>query len=162
MPGGRATRECLKDGKIGGVLQVQHPAHFLRLVIVVEPNVSQGLYDLGVAVVDACGLPTKAMTASRPAASSYDLGMTGGDNLRSLFLGDLNQEVVRLPLPQDFQVGVGLVEKQHGARVGIEVREQQQSLLQAASRRGQAERFALVQIGHGDFAALRDIPRGEC
>ena len=47
--------------------------------------------------------------------------------------------MVDLPLPEDFQVGVGLVEQQNRFGIGIQVREEQEGLLQPTPGARQVE-----------------------
>ena len=61
----------------------------------------------------------------------HDLRVAGGDDLRSLLLRGLGQQPVRLTLTQDLEVGVGLVQQEHGAGVGVQMCQQQKRLLEA-------------------------------
>ena len=61
------------------------------------------------------------------------LGVTGGNDLATAPGRHLCQQPINLPLPENLQVRIGFVEQQDGARVRIQVSQQQERLLQAAA-----------------------------
>ena len=42
----------------------------------------------------------------------YHLGMTGGYNLAALLASYLGQQLIDLPLTEDFKMGIGLIQQQ--------------------------------------------------
>ena len=57
--------------------------------------------------------------------------MASRNHLTTLRIRGLSQNPIDLPLPQNFQVGVRLIQQEHGPWVRVEVRQKKQSLLEA-------------------------------
>ena len=86
--------------------------------------------------------------------------MAGRDDLAAGLTRRLAQHLVDLALAQDFEVSVGLVEKQHRAGVGGHVREQQHGLLLASTAGREVEPQAIMgPVSHRDLASLGDVLR---
>ena len=75
--------------------------------------------------------------------------------------GDFPQQDIDLPLPEDFQVGVGLVDQEHRVSVRIEVGEDQEQLLQPAAGDRHFQRLfhgrLTVEEGYAAAGGLRGI-----
>lgn len=70
----------------------------------------------------------------------HHLGVGGHEHLAAIAISDRAQQGIDLLLAKDFQMGVGLIDQQHTAFVGIEVRQDEEHLLKAAASQGEIER----------------------
>ena len=66
--------------------------------------------------------------------------MCDQDDLRLVPGGDVPEQDVHLPLPEDFEMGVRLVDQKHRVPVGVEIGEDQEQLLQPAPGGGYFKR----------------------
>ena len=76
------------------------------------------------------------------------------NDLRLLPFRYIGQQLVGLPLAKDLKVRVGLIKKQDGPGICIEVREQQEGLLESAARARKIQHSAIFLIFHHNFTAL--------
>ena len=153
-----APRQRAQHRQLGRVPQVERPAGLVGQGIVLESDLAQRLQDLAAAVVHTVG-PADEGDHGVPVHGfmQQHLGVAGDHDLAAVGVGHLAQQLVGVTLAQDFEVGVGLVQQQHGARVGIQVGQQQQRLLQPASGGGEIEGNATLAIRHHDFAAFDQV-----
>jgi hypothetical protein len=62
-----------------------------------------------------------------------DFGMAGGNDLRSMARGYIGQQLINLALAKNLKMCVRFVQEKHRLRVGVEVSQQQECLLQATT-----------------------------
>jgi len=87
----------------------------------------------------------------------HHFGMAGSDDLGVRLGGDGGEQVINVPLPEDLQVGVRLVQQQHRAGVGQQMAQQQQHLLAAgAGRRYVQFHTPGLTKAQGNFAPFPD------
>ena len=152
--------EGLEDREIRRPFEVQHPTHHLRLEILVETDPRERLGDLAAAIVDPVRLAHEG--DHRVGAGGFreqHLGVAGGHDLAAARFGQLADEGVDLTLAEDLQVGVRLVEQQDGARVRVQVGEEEKGLLESPAAGGEVEPDAPLPVAHRDLAALLDVER---
>ena len=79
-----------------------------------------------------CGLPTKATTVSLPAAPFKRASAACGDDLTAPLGRRVADHPADLPLAQDLQMRVGLIQQQHGTGVAVHVGKDEEGLLEPA------------------------------
>lgn len=163
----QAEGKTAQNGQIGRSFEVENPPFLLGEVVVGHSDALEGLFDLVPGTsVHAMGLADKGHHDI--AIGSFlqdDLGMAGGDDLRVAGSGDFREQIIDVALAKDFQVGVGLVQKQHGAGVRQNVAKQEEHLLAAAARGGKVQfdagGFAISQRQLGPFLDVDRIEQGD-
>src|SRR5271157_5783286 len=152
-------RKSLKYGQVGGAFQIEHPTFLLCLIILIEANGSQRLENLSSTIVDSMWLAYEGhhYVAIGRLIQNH-LGVTRRNDLTIAHFGRLGQNLIDLPLPQNFQMGIWLIEEQDGPGVGIDMGEEKQGLLQTPPGRRQVQLGARgLTVGHGDLAAFGDV-----
>src|SRR5579863_3530098 len=105
-----------------------------RLVQMVNWIFSQPLADLGTTVVDAVWAPDEGdqrILARRFFENHFR--MAGSDNLTTILLCQLAQQIIGLPLSHDLEMGVRLVEKKSCLRIRQHIGQQKENLLLTSS-----------------------------
>jgi len=106
------------------------------LGVLVKPDLFQRFQYLRAAVVDSMGHPYEGDDDIPICCFIEDyLRMARGDELRALLIRGLGQELVDLALAQNLEMRIRLIEEQDGVRIGVEVRQEQERLLQPMPRR---------------------------
>ena len=85
--------------------------------------------------------------------------MAGGHDLAAVLGREFTDKRVDLPLAENLQVGVRLVEEQDRARVRVQVGQDEQGLLKAPAAGREVEPDAPFPVAHRDLAALLDVER---
>src|ERR1035437_4561045 len=117
-------RKSLKYGQVCGAFQIEHPTFLLCLMILIEANRPQRLKNLRSTIVDSMRLAYEGhyyVAVGR--FIQNHLGVTRGNDLTIAHFGRLGQNLIDLPLPQNFQMGIWLIEEQNGPRMGIDMSE---------------------------------------
>lgn len=153
--------ECAEEGQVGRALQIERPARLLGLVVLLETAVLEGLEELAAPVVNPVG-PAQERDDHVPAGRlvQNDLRMAGNEDLAFVGFGPFRQDLINLALPEDFQVGIRLVQKEHGLRVGRQVRQEKKRLLHSAAGRRDVQLDAgAVQVAHRNLRPLLQMLR---
>ena len=153
--------EGAEDSEVSRTFQVQDPAHFLGLDIVLESDLLERFKHMASSVVNAVrGADESYHSVPTHRFVEDHLRVTGRDDLAAGFSCCFAEHLVNLALAQDLKMRVWLVEQQHGTGVCRHVRKQEEGLLLAAPARRKVEPCAGgVAVRHHDFASLTDVLR---
>ena len=126
--------ECLQNREIARTLKIENPTGLLRLIVLFEPEFSQGFEYLASAVANPVGLThERYYEVSVRSLVQQHFGVTCGDDLAPAVASHVRQELVDLTLAKDLEMCVRLVQQQDGTRIRIHVREEEKSLLKTSS-----------------------------
>ena len=154
------SSESLQHRQVGRSFEIEHPARLLRLVVLLESDLAECLRYLAppVLVGKAVG-PADERDHQVPVRRLVEehLGVAGRDDLSTALARRVRDQAVDLTLAEDLQVRVGLVQQEDRAGVRIEIGQEEQGLLESATRGGEIESHPPFPVAHGDLATLRDV-----
>ena len=109
--------ETPQDGQVGRTLQIQYETGYLSLVVVLETNIAEGLENVAALVQTMRSADKSDDSASFGGFVEYHFRVRCRNNLGLAFGCGTTQQFICLALSQNFQVGVGLIQKNDASRM---------------------------------------------